>query len=1035
MRLGSWTAQAGGAVMVVGGGGGGGVRGVVVLVVVVLGVVLGGEGSGFGGERLPRSPLHTRALQNSILSSAPEEDMKAEVLSRYPGQDDYISPTREVWAADGRAADLKCNLTSPLPKDAPRLVLWYKKGLLKPIYSYDMRNGPALHRKINSHLGSRITFDAPRHALNILRVRLSDAGIYRCRVHFRTNPTLTYTTNLSVLIPPRHIVVYTELGDEAKGIIGPYVEGDNLTLHCRVRGGFPPPRVTWWEGEVLLDGDVEEEESEVVTNTLQLPQLARDDLNKKLTCRANNNNLTEPLVTSVAVDMHFPPLWVEVLGERRPLSAGRPYDIKCQVIGARPPAIVTWRLDDKRLTSHSEKLTEEGNVTRSELRWTPSVRDEGRILACRAESPTLSNPPLTDRWKLQIYHVPMTRLRPGRSLNLSNIEEGDDVYFECSIKANPPVTEISWLHEGKKLEHNVTAGVIISNQSLVLQKVTRAASGDYYCVATNIEGDGHSNPIVLRVKYAPVCKDGQEAYHGAAKHEEVRIPCQLDAHPLPTSFKWTFNNSGESVDIPESHMENGGWQSVVRYTPNTELDYGTMLCWGANPVGIQATPCVFHIFPAGRPDPVHNCSVYNLSVTVVNVRCVAGFDGGLPQTFILELYEPLSHRLLANVTSSGPEFSVSGLSAGLTLMGVVFSTNEKGRGEMVSFPAYTIKDVAERRTAAVKPPPAHDTSSPPLTIKSIIALTVGGAVGLLVMGVVACVVVKLRSEGQRECGRHQRLLEGGVVVVEGRGKDEGGGATPLPTTTHTPTTIQDLPLPPASSSTVSSRDTEEVNPDLIPHTDSEVRNVGGVTTISTSTLPATYTTLQPSYATLPRATHLHSHAYQQTQQQSQPQQHQEGGCSLAAAPTTCATTAVRYAELLLTGPAPAVVPLHHFYHHPHPQHAAPTPTTPPPPPPPSHRVMFTTPDPHHHHHHHHLMHHHHHHPHYPHVHTHVAGATPTHSPHTLRSATQTQEDSGWQPTERRIVRRHSLRRDPYICHEKDSQASLLPSQGQKESSV
>lgn len=77
--------------MVVGSGGGGGVRGVVVLVVLVLGVVLGGEGSGCGGERVPRSPLHTRALQNSILSSGPEEEMKADVLSRYPGQDDYIS--------------------------------------------------------------------------------------------------------------------------------------------------------------------------------------------------------------------------------------------------------------------------------------------------------------------------------------------------------------------------------------------------------------------------------------------------------------------------------------------------------------------------------------------------------------------------------------------------------------------------------------------------------------------------------------------------------------------------------------------------------------------------------------------------------------------------------------------------------------------------------------------------------------------------------------------------------------------------------
>ncbi|MPC55849.1 Neogenin [Portunus trituberculatus] len=167
-----------------------------------------------------------------------------------------------------------------------------------------MRNGPALHRKINSHLGSRITFDGARNVLVIQRVRIGDGGIYRCRVHFRTNPTLTYTTNLSVLIPPRHMMVYTEMGEEAKGNIGPYVEGDNLTLHCRVRGGYPSPRVTWWNGEELLDSEVEEEETEVVTNTLTISHLTRDDLHKKLTCHANNNNLTESLATTITVDMH-----------------------------------------------------------------------------------------------------------------------------------------------------------------------------------------------------------------------------------------------------------------------------------------------------------------------------------------------------------------------------------------------------------------------------------------------------------------------------------------------------------------------------------------------------------------------------------------------------------------------------------------------------------------------------------------------------------------------------------------------------------
>ena len=50
------------------------------------------------------------------------------------------------------------------------------------------------------------------------------------------------------------------------------------------------------------------------------------------------------------------------------------------------------------------------------------------------------------------------------------------------------------------LVHDVQAGVIISNQSLVLQDVKRDSSGIYTCVAHNIEGDGVSNPMTLNVR-------------------------------------------------------------------------------------------------------------------------------------------------------------------------------------------------------------------------------------------------------------------------------------------------------------------------------------------------------------------------------------------------------------------------------------------------------------------------------------------------------------------------------------------------------
>ena len=42
--------------------------------------------------------------------------------------------------------------------------------------------------------------------------------------------------------------------------------------------------------------------------------------------------------------------------------------------------------------------------------------------------------------------APKVRLTFGANLNPHNIAEGNDVYFECAIKANPEVYKVVWLH-------------------------------------------------------------------------------------------------------------------------------------------------------------------------------------------------------------------------------------------------------------------------------------------------------------------------------------------------------------------------------------------------------------------------------------------------------------------------------------------------------------------------------------------------------------------------------------------------------------
>ena len=69
--------------------------------------------------------------------------------------------------------------------------------------------------------------------------------------------------------------------------------------------GRPPPTVRWWRGEVLLDSKDEVGEfPDLRRNTLVIPKLVRQDLHAVFTCQASNNNISQPVSASIAIEMH-----------------------------------------------------------------------------------------------------------------------------------------------------------------------------------------------------------------------------------------------------------------------------------------------------------------------------------------------------------------------------------------------------------------------------------------------------------------------------------------------------------------------------------------------------------------------------------------------------------------------------------------------------------------------------------------------------------------------------------------------------------
>jgi hypothetical protein len=276
-------------------------------------------------------------------------------------------------------------------------------------------------------------------------------------------------------------------------------------------------------------------------------------------------------------------------------------------------------------------------------------------------------------------------------VNPTDLEEGDDVYFECIVSANPPAYKLTWWHNGEEVLHNVGQGVIITNGSLVLQKVTRDQAGSYTCEASNVEGDEVSKPVAITIMYKPVCLRHQRTIYGVSAGEAAHISCRVDAHPPAEAFTWSFNTSNGGMDLPKEQYTNQGSASLLTYKPKDQMDYGTVLCLAENLVGRQVVPCVYHVIPAGPPDAPRNCTLSNQTQESLQVDCIEGYSSGLTQEFHMEVFSGQNHQLIVNITARSPKLLARGLPPGRSLFLRVYASNAKGRSRSVTFDAYTLR--------------------------------------------------------------------------------------------------------------------------------------------------------------------------------------------------------------------------------------------------------------------------------------------------------------------------------------------------------
>ncbi|XP_022245193.1 neural cell adhesion molecule 1-like [Limulus polyphemus] len=647
---------------------------------------------------------------------------------------------------------LPCDISSPSTDDSAALILWYKDDSAQPIYTLDARKGNVdqAHQSSGHQLENRAYFNMINRPA-FLQLDPDDAGEYRGRVDFHKARTVNTVITLKVIVPPKEPIIVDENGKQLKGLVGPFNEGQSLTLTCSVTGGKPRPSLTWWRDYTLLDDNYTFGSDEMVQNKIIIPELERDDFRVVLTCQASNNNITIPSSTTITLKLNLKPIEIEITPSHRPMSADKEVKLTCVTRGSRPPAKITWWKGSEQLATSGGSMITEGDTTTSIFKFLPSVEDNGKYLSCRAENTKVPGSGIERGWNIEVHYPPSVSLRVVSYSKKQDIEEGDDVTFECDIKANPWVNEIKWHFNTDELVSNPSLGVVISSQSMVLQSVKKRFRGKFFCSATNSEGVGTSNEIFLKVKYAPVCQPGQKSIYGVLNKESVQVLCQLDSDPNDITFHWRFNSSAKVTDKILHTIHSNKCQSTASYSIQTDEDYGTLLCWGENTIGVQKDPCVFKIILAEPPEPVQNCSIFNRTEELILVECLEGFDGGLEQTFMIEVYTKESGALHAKVSSPVPVFSVNGLTPGTFYRLLVYAVNRKGRSSIVTLSSSTIRP-AEKLTGE---------RAGMLVSSSILAVFIGSTVALVFLVIILIIVIKIRKrrilKAQRESSARDKL--------------------------------------------------------------------------------------------------------------------------------------------------------------------------------------------------------------------------------------------------------------------------------------
>ncbi|XP_049724489.1 hemicentin-1 isoform X1 [Elephas maximus indicus] len=454
----------------------------------------------------------------------------------------------EVTVLVSKSALMEClSSGSPAPRNS-----WQKDG--QPL----LEDG---HRKFLSN--GRI--------MQILNTQITDIGRYVCVAENTAGSAKKYF-NLNVHVLP--------------SIIGPNPENvtvvvnNFISLTCEV-SGFPPPDLSWLKNEQPINPNAN---ALIVPGgrTLQIIRAKVSD-GGEYTCIAINQ--AGESKKKVSLTVYVPPSIKDRGSESLSVvnvREGTSVSLECES-NAVPPPVITWYKNGRMITesTHVEILVDGQTLHIKKA----EVSDTGQYV-CRAINVAGRD---DKNFHLNVY-VPPSIEGPAEEEVVRTIS--NPVTLTCDATGIPPPM-ITWLKNHKPIENSgsLEVHILSGGSKLQIARSQWSDSGNYTCIASNVEGKAQKN-YILSIQVPPsVAGAEMPSEVSVLLGENVELACNANGIPTPV-IQWL--GGGKPITSGETErMRVTPDGSTLNIYSALKTDTGKYTCVATNPAGEEDR--IFHL--------------------------------------------------------------------------------------------------------------------------------------------------------------------------------------------------------------------------------------------------------------------------------------------------------------------------------------------------------------------------------------------------------------------------------------------------------